>query len=197
VRAFLGRDFYEAMKLDLVDITGKVAWNPSTTYAVDDIVDYFGFLLKSLVGSNTLNPCEDAEGTSWQVLEKFQSECNQGIWENGMREYLACSIMASTLDHTTFPAGARGVTEWLDDAANSRSASQGILSARKQKLISDATEWLEALKDYVYREHIDEESNCDFSEMLFIKGCTTTRGIHRPRRFHFLNSKRTQNRNLW
>lgn len=193
VRAFLGHDFYQLLLADLEDVTELQAWSPLAQYNTGDVVDYFGMTLKSLVDNNSVNPCEDPGATNWELMRKFQSECFENLWQQGLREHLAYTIMASAIDHTTFPAGARGVVEWVDDASSSRSASNSTFFARKNKLLSDASEALENLKEWIYREHTDTESVCDFSEMLWLKGCTTKPGIHRARRFHFQN-KRTQRR---
>lgn len=193
VRAFLGNDFYQLLLADLTDVSAMQAWSPNKSYSTGDVVDYFGMTLESLADANTVNPCEDTDGASWASVQKFQSACYQSLWEQGMREHLAYTIMAASIDHTTFPAGARGLVEWVDDASGSRSASNFAFVARKNKLLADASEALENLKEYIYREHTDTESTCDFSELLWLKGCTTKPGIHRGRRFHFMN-KRTQRR---
>lgn len=193
VRAFLGHEFHQLLIADLEDVSALQAWSPAKQYSTGDVVDYFGMTLKSLVNTNSVNPCDDTEGTSWQLMRKFQSDCYENLWVQGLREYLAYTVMAAAIDHTTFPAGARGVVEWVDDASSSRSASNSTFVARKNKLLSDASEALENLKEWVYREHTDADTLCDFSEMLWLKSCTTKPGIHRGRRFHFQN-KRTQSR---
>lgn len=186
-RSFLGLDFYDAIKADKVDISGKTAWVPGTSYPTGAIVDYFGLVLKSLADANTTNPCEDTDGTKWEEVRKFTSDCFENIWLQGLRDYLAYTVMAAALDHSTFPASGKGVAEWVDDASGSRSASYQVFVSRKNKLLADASESLENLKLWMYREHIDTESACDFSDCLYIKGCSRKPGIHRGRRFHFTN----------
>lgn len=191
-RSFLGVDFYQALLGDLVDTAGMKAWSPATTYSQGDIVDYFGMVLKSLVATNSVNPCEDVAGESWEAVKKFTSDCYETMWAEGLRDYLAYTVMASAIDHTTFPASAKGVGEWSDDASGLRSASYNIFVARKNKLLSDASEALENLKDWLRREHDDADSLCDFSDVLWIQDCRKKPPFSRGRRFHFANRNKKQ-----
>lgn len=182
-RSFLGADFYQTLLGDLVDTSGMQAWSPAKVYTTGNIVDYFGMALKSLEASNSVNPCEDIAGESWEAVKKFTSDCYETMWAEGLRDYLAYTVMASAIDHTTFPASAKGVGEWVDDASGLRSASYSIFVARKNKLLSDASEALENLRDWMYRKH--SEGECDFSGVLWLQGCSTKPKAHRGRRFHF------------
>ena len=187
-RECLGFDFYDLLIADLKDWSNIKAWVSGTSYATGDLVNYYGLIIESKVDSNNNNPCEDTGGTYWMLADKFNTACYQTLWENYMRDYLAFSVMATSLDHTTYPVSAKGAQEWAQEGSGSgsKSASYQVFVGRKNKLLNDAADILENMKSWVLREHNDADSSCDFSEVLFVKQCIGACNTPRQSRtFHF------------
>jgi len=179
VRQVLGQDFYDLLVADLVSYTGLTTWSPSQTYSTGAFVDFYGLILKSLVDGNTVHPCEDTAGTNWAAARRFNTDCYEDLWAWYLRPYLSAVIMASALDYATYPAGAKGVVEWADDASGARSASMPVFLARKTKLLNDAAEILENMKAYMIKQ--DNDGTCDFSTVPFVD-CNNPRVTKTPRR---------------
>jgi len=171
-RKVLGDDFYQLLIADLVDHGDVNAWDKSATYNTGDVVEYYGLTLKSLQDANTINPCEDTGGTWWAETQKFTTPCFESLWVLYLRRYLAFLIMADALEYTTYPSGARGVSERFDEALGVKSASWQIFAARKQRLLQDAGEILENMKSYMVKQHElwkeDNTTGCDFSKAGFV-----------------------------
>lgn len=148
-RTCLGRDFYDALLADKIDWGVVQTWKATESYSLDQYVDFYGMTLKSLANSNTTNPCED-DGTKWEAAEKFDTACYNTLWTTYLRPYLAFVVMASALDYATNPAGAKGVVEWSDESG-ARSASTAVLQGRKRKILEDANELLDNMKDWMIR----------------------------------------------
>lgn len=191
-RTCLGRTFYDLLLADVVDYGTLSIWKASGTYAEDEYVDYYGLILKSKVADNSTNPCDD-DGTNWEVAAKFGTACYESLWTLYLKPYLAFTVMASALDYATFPAGAKGVVEWVDDQTGAKSASMAVLNARKSKLLSDAAEVMDNMKDWMIRETQDTTSTCDFSDVPFVSNecgpaCAPR---HLKRRFAFNDITKT------
>jgi len=191
-RKVLGLEMYELLTADLVNHGTIKPYDGATTYALNDVVEYFGMTLKSLQGSNNINPCEDAEGDYWQEALKFTTPCYQTLWELYLRRFLAFHIMGEALEYTTYPAGAKGVIERVDQNTGTRTASFSIFTAHKQALLKDAGEVLENMVQYMQEQNkafaADENTGCDFSKALFVN-CETlpaAQAFSRPaKRFAF------------
>lgn len=176
-RKYFGITLYNVLVAALVDYGKPDEWDATATYDADDIVVYFGSVLKSLVGSNTTNPCED-DGTKWAVAEKFSTACYEDLWNIHLRDYLAFLVMSTALDYSTYKITAKGAIEFFDDESGIRTAGYKSFSNLKTKLIHDAEERLENMKCYM------EDSSCDFSDALFL--CDDTKTFRRrTRRFIF------------
>lgn len=176
-RVYLGKDFYDALLDDLVDFGVVGKWDVSTTYASGDYVDYFGTTLQSIQADNTTQPCDDPENAYWIEPDKFETGCYQLLWEQYLGPYLANYIMAASIEHPTYPTGAKGTTEWTDDAemrqgAGVRSASQAVLSSRVKKLQNDANEILQNMQEWIKDQN--DAGTCDFSAALICQSQNPT-----------------------
>ena len=188
-RTCLGFDFYDLLIDDLKDWSGIKAWVSGTSYALGDLVNYYGLIIESKVADNTNNPCEDTQGQYWALAAKFSDTCYETLYTRYLRDYLAFMVMQSSLEYTTYPASAMGVQEWMKEGSGSgsKSASRQTFVARKNKALNDAARILENMKSWMLREHSNtNSSDCDFSKVLFIQQCTGTCDAPRQsRRFFF------------
>lgn len=193
VRTLFGRDFWALLLADKVDYGDVQPWKSSETYASGDYVEYYGLTLKSLVDSNTEEPCEDTDGSNWEVAEKFASACYKTLWNDYLKFYLSWIIMAAAIEHSTYPVGGKGVTVWRDDRTGTASASPEVVNQRKAKLHNDAAEVLENMKAWMYYVYNVLDSNnadyCDFSEVKFLDGCDALPVEHRGRRIMLKNKR--------
>lgn len=180
-REFLGKDYYDLLIADLIDYTGTAEYDSETTYSEGDNVLYFGTILQSKKNGNNTNPCDD-DGTNWEIAPKFNSACYNALWLDYLREYLALYIAAEVIDYTTFPIGNKGVLEFVEDQSGMKTAGTHGFQGMKKKLLNDADEALENLKDYLR----DYEGDCDYDEIEWADGCRTrhTRPNH-SRKIHF------------
>lgn len=181
-RKWLGKDFYDLLIADLVDYGEVKNWTNGETYALNEYVDYLGLILRSKAADNGADPCTD-DGTNWEEAKKFQdTTCYEPLWTDGsLREYLALYIMQSVLVTSTIQAGAKGVTEWLDDNTGTKSASKNTLLTLKEQIIQDANESLENLQCYIW----DNKDDCDFSKVKFIAEQKTVNKTRPLQRFNF------------
>lgn len=187
-RTCLGFDFYDMLIDDLKDWSGIKAWVSGTSYALGDLVNYYGLIIESKVVDNTNNPCEDTQGQYWALAAKFSDACYETLYTRYLRDYLAFMVMQSSLEYTTYPASAMGVQEWMKEGSGSgsKSASRQTFVARKNKSLNDASRILENMKAWMLRQHNDTESSCDFSKVLFIQQCAGSCDAPRQsRRFFF------------
>ena len=190
-RECLGFDFYDLLIADLKDWSSIKAWVSGTSYDSGDLVNYYGLIIESKVAANTNDPCEDTGGAYWMLAQKFNTACYETLWADYMRDYLSFSIMAASIDHTTYPVSAKGAQEWAQEGggSGSKSASYQVFVGRKNKLLNDAAEVLENMKGWVLREHADTESECDFSEVLFVQQCYGVCEAPRQSRKFFFRAK--------
>ena len=70
----LGIGLYDALKDDLTVIPDTTAeWSRHKAYAIDDMVTYYGALLRSKTASNNTEPCLDVDKLHWEILPKFKT----------------------------------------------------------------------------------------------------------------------------
>lgn len=180
-----GHDFWTLLKADLVDVSGATTWMSSKTYAIDDIVDYYGLYLKSLTGSNVVNPCEDTDGSNWEVLDKFENTCYQKLWDRYLKYYMSFIVIAEVVEHVTYPAGGKGVVIWKDDSSGISSAPHILIKSRINSLINKANMVMENMKKWMLRVNglpSTDNEYCDFSDVKFISKCDRLPVVTRGRR---------------
>lgn len=175
-REILGKDFYDAMLDDMVDFGDPQEWSSETTYASGDYVKYYDTILQSIAADNTVEPCATNASGYWVEPDKFETACYNSLWVDGdLRGYLSHLIMADAIVHPTYPAGAKGVTEWIDEGSatqSARSAKQNIVAAKQATLRKEADEILANLKDWV--EDQLEDNLCSVFEDIKIIDCGDT-----------------------
>jgi hypothetical protein len=111
----LGIGLYDALKDDLTEIPETTAeWSRHKSYAIDDVVTYYGALLKSKTASNTVEPCLDSDGINWEILPKFKTPCVQQSWKHIALAF-SYRLLSLNLVTLTYKISAKGTTKYSDD----------------------------------------------------------------------------------
>lgn len=171
-REVLGKDFYDAMLDDMVNFGTPDEWSSETTYASGDYVKYYDTILESIASGNTVEPCAANASGYWVEPDKFETACYNSLWiEGDLRGYLSSLVMADAVVHPTYPAGAKGVTEWISEGTESaRSAKQSIVAGKQTLLRKEADEILANLKDWV-EDQLEDDLCSVFEDIKFIADC--------------------------
>ncbi len=186
----LGFDFYEALKADLVDVSGAQGYNGNKIYALGEKVVFYGLTLESLANNNTVNPCEDSAGVAWAPVQKFNSDCYEALYNGYLREAFCITVLSAALPHLTYPISSKGLSEWVDDGTGARSAGLDTVSSRAHTLRADAEEVVKNMQAYMNREVA--AGRCAFTGSLLVQNdnCEGAADVQRPgsRRFYFKKS---------
>ncbi len=124
----LGDEFYDALVADLTPIPANIKeWNPLTTYAIDAYAMYYGTLLKSLANANTVDPCTDEDGLSWELVPKFETECVNDFWYSiALAE--SYRIAAENVTLFTYELSGKGITKYSEEF---RQNSSGVITVER------------------------------------------------------------------
>ncbi len=111
----LGVGLYDALVENLTPIpAGTGEWSRNTTYAIDNVVTYYGAMLKSKVNSNVVEPCLDVAGTHWEILPKFQDACVNKAWRHISLAF-SYKLLSLHLVTITYKISGKGTTKYSDD----------------------------------------------------------------------------------
>lgn len=117
-------------------MSGYALWNPSTTYNVNDVVDYNAAIWVSLVGSNTNNP-PSTSPSRWSQIGGSGSLTNivggSGITVSGTGNTRTVSVAPTiAVDTINLPAGSSQININSDSFyAKNAAATKNLFSARQ------------------------------------------------------------------
>jgi hypothetical protein len=138
---------------------------------------------------NRNDPNNDPDAT-WEVAKRFETACANEMWENYMRQILACKSVIHTLDFATYPVKAGGVTV-LDGGSTYN--SQGFRSANKGELNDVKTNMFSIVdvltKNMLFwaKQKVDDGLCADMplNDMLRCNGMCRTEASQARKRFAF------------
>lgn len=104
---------YAAMLASKIVYTG-VDWSVAAGYVLDDVVNdpSTGLLYQALQVVPAGTALSDVN--YWVLAPKFASASYNGLWEGGLRDYLALSIYRASLAASTFRGESKGVMAMQD-----------------------------------------------------------------------------------
>lgn len=165
----LGATLYKKLIDCLADYGQLTEYDSTKTYAANDRAIYYGSVVESVVNNNTAEPCEDTDGSSWVVANKFKTEvpCYEDLWNYHLRTYLAFWCVIPSLTYSTYNISAKGATKYFDEGSGIGSASRGELSSVRDQILNDSELILENMKYYM-----KTETTCsDFATAPLVTGC--------------------------
>lgn len=142
----LGSAFYMALIDDLTEVPCNLKeWSPVKTYDVDDVVTYYGVVIKSQISENIVNPCEDTEFCAWEIVPKFKTDCVNEFWPL-LSLFLSYHIVGENVTIFTYHLGGKGTTKYSEEF---RQNATGIVTVERGEL-SDYRNSLMKLADKYY-----------------------------------------------
>lgn len=162
-------DLYDALLSDVQDHGILSEFDGTLTYSQGDKVIYYGSPLESKINGNTTEPCNDLDGSKWEILPRFSEDCYKQLWELHLREFLAYLLVYETLEYSSFPVTSFGVVERMNDITNERTASTENFRAVKKKMANDWQERLDNMLAWIREQKEDEI--CLFEGFPFDKEC--------------------------
>jgi len=189
-RECLGKDLYDWLKSDLVAIPASVKeWSASESYDEGAYVLRGECMFVSDLDCNRNDPNNDPSGT-WLTANRFETECANEMWTKYVRQILACKSIIYTLEFSTFPIKAGGVTV-LD--GGSAYNSQGFRSANKGELNDVKTNMYSIInvltKNMLHwaKQKVDDGlcTNMPLNDMLRCNGMCLTESQQARRRWAF------------
>lgn len=142
----LGLDFYEALKSDLVEYNGIQEYNGGLVYGVGAKVLLDSVIYISLAANNTDSPVEKA---SWDVVPKFNTDIYNELWVHYLRNYLAYMVIYTSINYSTYEAGAKGVTHFIGDETGKATVGQAAFFNFKSSLLDDAEDIKENMMRWI------------------------------------------------
>lgn len=142
----LGAAFYGALIEDLTEIPANLKeWSATKTYAINDVVTYYGVVIKSKIGTNVVNPCEDVDETAWEIVPKFQTACVNDFWPL-LSLYLSYHIVGENVTVFTYHLGGKGTTKYSEEF---RQNTSGLVTVERGERV-DYTNAITRLADKYY-----------------------------------------------
>lgn len=144
----LGMKLYENLKADLIVYNNIAVYDGQAAYAIGDKVLLDGCIFISKVADNFLAPVDP---DAWDVAKKFQKECYNELWVNFLRRYLAFNIIYTSINYSTFQAGANGLVKFIGsaDSGSVENVSDKTLYAYKDSLYTDASKTLRNMERWM------------------------------------------------
>jgi hypothetical protein len=165
---YIGFDFYERLKADLIDYSAAPAWIPGDSYADGDKVVYGGIVYESLIAANTQPIGDPLNLTAWKEADKFNTACFNDLWIKGfLREFLAFTVVGNVLPHVTYPTGSIGTIQKFDDQTGIKTVENPNYGKVVESLHRDRMVRLQLVVKYIQ----DNSATCDFSGSLYSSDC--------------------------
>lgn len=182
----LSLDFRDVLIADLADYATDIGqdiveYDPNTTYTLAGIskIYYMSVVWTLLKDGDVVPPWEDIRSEWWEVADKFNTECYQDLWDEGMlKQILAFETMIPALTYTTFKASGKGITRNIGDPTGVQTASMEDFNAVKRQLINNIQDRKNIMYAWLQAKYDDDTYTCDFSTIPFLtaacdEGCTT------------------------
>lgn len=193
----IGADFFALLLADVYDYTGTPEWVPGT-YSFNQFVIRFGLVYRSLANGNTSDP---NGSQTWVLAKKFDTNCYNDLWDNGLANFLSNIIFAASCNSIAYKVAPGGIVQ-----INAQDAQQAAIQTAQTvatKYREDANSWWELAAQYA----IDNNTTCNgaFDEFLPVKkhiactanGQTAQLGRARNRYFFVGNSFNHPNNANW
>jgi len=104
----LGKDFYDALRADVIDYSAVPYWLEGQAYDTGDVVNYEDQVFASKIDSNTSEPTVTSD---WELASKFTTAANQELWDTVLCRYLAVAVLKNSIPGIATPASANGVVK--------------------------------------------------------------------------------------
>ena len=167
-RCYLGLPFYEQLVADKKEIIAP-PYNHNLTYEEGDLVTFDCVVFQSLVDDNDTSPEDnDIEDPTWKFPDKFNSECYNEIWDEGLKYWLAFAIIGESLRYSTYQAGAKGLVKMKDDPSFITTVDLKEFAEYKKELINDAENWLDQLYEILKAKY---EGGCPIDIPKLVEDC--------------------------
>ena len=158
----IGKDFFDTLLVAKQDYSNEPDWIPGNTYNVSDKVWRLGLVYECVTNGTTSDP---NGGEGWALAVKFNSACLDGIWENGLANFLSNIIFAASVNSVAYKFAPGGIVQI--NAQDAQQAATDRAQAVATKFREDADAWWELATRYA----IDRNDTCngDFDEFLPVK----------------------------
>ena len=178
----LGYDLYNLLVDDLFTPTTVTDWTDTTVlvdgdyYEFEEVV-YLYTANETITGVDMPN-CSD----NWSIAQKFNTDCYNELWNNGLCDYLANYIHLRVLPFTK-------KTLYPNTSKNSVSSFDNKLYSQDYEDIQrEVAECLELLKCWIEDDNDDTTTTCDWSSVEFLNDdCNNCTDIEEGIRIGFLN----------
>jgi hypothetical protein len=134
-RNVIGWDFFWLLYYDLIDWSGVADWVPGT-YNVSDDVRRLGLVYTCTQNGTTSDP---NGGEGWRLANKFSTPCYEGLWINGLAQFLSNVIMAASCNSIAYKVAPGGIVQI--NAQDANQAATDRAQAVADKFRTDADEW--------------------------------------------------------
>lgn len=130
-RNWLGWEFYQEMLEASLDITTVPEWSDNETYDLDEKVQCYSQLYKSLTASNQ---GAITDKNSWQKISKFDEHPTfEKLYNYFLLEYISYVVTAQAMEYMNAVTG-KGLTEISDDGI--KTASLDRMMRRESRTLS-------------------------------------------------------------
>lgn len=116
IRNLLGEDFYLELLDDVNDWSTVSEWDSETTYSLNNIVFWKGWVFKSTQGSNTEEPSKFA--TKWIEAPKFTISEFNTLWKKYLSKAVSNKIILDCAVLNTYRASGKGLGVSVEDNSN-------------------------------------------------------------------------------
>jgi hypothetical protein len=158
----IGKDFFDTLLVAKQDYSNEPDWIPGNTYNVSDKVWRLGLVYECTANGTTSDP---NGGEGWAYAVKFNSGCLDGLWDNGLANFLSNIIFAASVNSVAYKFAPGGIVQI--NAQDAQQAATDRAQAVATKFREDADAWWELATRYA----IDRNDNCNgaFNEFLPVK----------------------------
>jgi len=133
-RKCFSTELLNALIADKVTVVNPNTYDPTDTYNEGVIVVFDGVYYESLIDNNG----DPLASDNWEVVKKFQKDCYNDLWYSFLKKLLAYRIIYSSIEYTTWQAGSKGLTQFVQDDSGIASASYKAYTAFKASLWDDS-----------------------------------------------------------
>jgi hypothetical protein len=158
----IGKDFFASLLSWAADYSTEPDWIPGSTYNIGDLVWRLGLVYECTANGTTSDP---NGGAGWQLANKFNAPCVQGLWDNGLANFLSNIIFAASVNSVAYKFAPGGIVQI--NAQDAQQAATDRAQAVATKFREDADAWWELATRYAIENN--DTCNGDFDEFLPVK----------------------------
>lgn len=172
IRNFLGKEFFDLLKADVVDWSTIKEWKSTTVYAQNQKVFWNGSVWNSKVNTNSQEP--GLEASNWEAAKKFNTAEYDNLWKKYLASLVGNKIVKDTAIMNTYKAAGKGLVVTTEDNSNTNALSAKEIDIWHSQVSNLIDMFQDECINYINEQYAKFQTNpatgFDYSKVSWIKG---------------------------